>query len=239
MNGLLKHLFTGLLVLCITQLLAQPTFTISPANNLVDQGNTFTVDVRVSSFVNVASIQLPITWNDAIISYQSISNINSTALPGLTSSSFGVPGVGNAPDDRVIMSWNHPSAQGVTLADQTVLFSLTFQGTVGGTTALEFNPNLPQVIEILDPNGNDLGFSGNDGMVTVNGGGGGPANGFTLSLPDINASQGDNVCLPVTVNDFDNILGMQFSMNYDASALTYTGVQNFNSNYRYWCFGRM
>ena len=65
-------------------------------------------------------------------------------------------------------------------------------------------------IEILDPNGNDLGFAGNNSMVTVNGSSN--PTGFTLSLPDINANQNDNVCLPVTVNDFTDILGMQFSM---------------------------
>ncbi|WP_020539253.1 cohesin domain-containing protein, partial [Lewinella cohaerens] len=207
MNGLLKHLFTGLLLLCIVQLAAQPTFTLTPSNNLVDQGNSFTVDVRVSSFTNVASIQFPISWNDAIISYQSISNINSTALPGLTISSFGVPGSGNAPDDRVVLSWNHPNFTGVSLADQTVLFSLTFQGEIGGTTLIEFNENLPQSIEVLDAQGNDLGFVGNDALVTVNGGGGGPT-GFTLSLADVTANTGDNVCLPITVNDFNSILGM-------------------------------
>ncbi|MGH1438071.1 MAG: cohesin domain-containing protein, partial [Lewinella sp.] len=228
MNGLLKHLFTGLLLLCIVQLAAQPTFTLTPSNNLVDQGNSFTVDVRVSSFANVASIQFPISWNDAIISYQSISNINSTALPGLTTSSFGVPGSGNAPDDRVVLSWNHPNFTGVSLADQTVLFSLTFQGEIGGTTLIEFNENLPQSIEVLDAQGNDLGFVGNDALATVNGGGGGPT-GFTLSLADVTANTGDNVCLPVTVNDFNSILGMQFSVNYDASALTFTSSQNFNA----------
>ena len=228
MNGLLKRLFTGLLLLCFIQLVAQPTFTISPSNNTVNQGNSFTVDVRVSNFTNVASIQFPISWNPAIISYQSISNINSTALPGLTTSSFGVPGSGNVPNGRVILSWNHPDFTGVNLANQTVLFSLTFQGTMNGTTIIEFNENLPQSIEILNPQGTDLGFVGNDATATVSGSGGGPT-GFTLSLADVSASQGGNVCLPITVNDFDNILGMQFSVNYDATALTYTGAQNFNA----------
>ncbi|WP_367391598.1 cohesin domain-containing protein [Lewinella sp. LCG006] len=228
MNGLLKHLFTGLLLLCFIQLVAQPTFTLSPSTNTVTQGNTFTVDVRVSNFTNVASIQFPITWNPAIISYQSISNINATALPGLTTSSFGVPGSGNAPNDRVILSWNHPNFTGVSLADQTVLFSLTFRGELNGTTLIEFNENLPQSIEILNPQGIDLGFVGNDAAATVSGGGGTPT-GFTLSLADVSANQGDNICLPVTVNDFNNILGMQFSINYNAAALTFTGSQNFNA----------
>ena len=228
MNGLLKHLFTGLLLLCFIQLVAQPTFTLSPSTNPVNQGNSFTVDVRVSNFTNVASIQFPISWNAAIISYQSISNINSTALPGLTTSSFGVPGSGNAPNDRVVLSWNHPNFTGVNLADQTILFSLTFQGAMNGTTLIEFNENLPQSIEILNPQGMDLGFIGNDAVATVSGGGGTPT-GFTLSLADVSANQGDNVCLPVTVNDFNNILGMQFSVNYNASVLAFTGAQNFNA----------
>jgi len=227
MNGLLKHLFTAVLCLLFTQLIAQPTFSITPATNAVNQGSTFTVDFRVSNFTNVASVQFPVTWNSSIITYQSISNINNSAVPGLSMNSFGLPGSGNAPNNQLVISWNHPDFAGVTLPNQTILFSITFQGTASGSTAIEFNENLPQVIEVLNPNGTSLGFAGNDAAVTVTGTGNPPPTGFTLTLPDVSTMQGSTVCLPMTVSNFSSILGMQFSVNYNATALTYTGAQNF------------
>ena len=41
---------------------------------------------------------------------------------------------------------------------------------------------------------------------------------------------GQTVRVPVTVHDFDNILGMQFSINYNSNILTYTGAQSFNTD---------
>ena len=51
--------------------------------------------------------------------------------------------------------------------------------------------------------------------------------GFTLVLPEVYAQTGDVVCLPMTCYNFDGILGMQFSVNYDPAALIYIGAQNF------------
>jgi hypothetical protein len=51
-----------------------------------------------------------------------------------------------------------------------------------------------------------------------------------LSFPDVEACQSDAFCLPLTVENFDNILGFQFSVNYDPMALEYMGATAFNPN---------
>ncbi len=53
---------------------------------------------------------------------------------------------------------------------------------------------------------------------------------FMLLLADITVDPGEQFCIPVTVSGFTNILSMQFSINYDASALMFTGAQSFNAN---------
>ncbi|RMF27001.1 MAG: hypothetical protein D6765_08125, partial [Bacteroidetes bacterium] len=62
------------------------------------------------------------------------------------------------------------------------------------------------------------------------GGGGGnpPSNPDSLfNLPIVNAMPGDNICLPVTVSGFDNIVSFQYSINFDPSVLEFQMVTNF------------
>lgn len=48
-----------------------------------------------------------------------------------------------------------------------------------------------------------------------------------LSMNDVNAHTCDQVCVNVTVENFINILGMQFSINYDPDQLEFVSVGNF------------
>lgn len=49
-----------------------------------------------------------------------------------------------------------------------------------------------------------------------------------FNFPFENALPGQNICVPVTVENALNLLSIQFTMTYDPSVLTYTGVQGFN-----------
>ncbi|MCI5082233.1 MAG: gliding motility-associated C-terminal domain-containing protein [Saprospiraceae bacterium] len=50
----------------------------------------------------------------------------------------------------------------------------------------------------------------------------------TLEFPLTNALPGDNICVPFTVSDFTNVASMQFTITFDPSILSFTGVQAFN-----------
>ncbi|MEO0726085.1 MAG: PKD domain-containing protein [Bacteroidota bacterium] len=60
-------------------------------------------------------------------------------------------------------------------------------------------------------------WSVSNGTIQPNGSTGGDAN---FNIPEVFASSGQEVCLPITVNNFDNIAGGQFSINYNAAILT-------------------
>lgn len=49
-----------------------------------------------------------------------------------------------------------------------------------------------------------------------------------MSMTSISANQGDVVCLPITVNGFNDVIGMQFTIHYDQTALSYSSLTNFN-----------
>ena len=70
--------------------------------------------------------------------------------------------------------------------------------------------------------------SGSVEIGTGGGGGGGNPIDFTLDIGEETAEMGEIICLDVETFNFDNILAMQFSINYDETALTYYGIENIN-----------
>ncbi|MEM1215531.1 MAG: cohesin domain-containing protein, partial [Bacteroidota bacterium] len=114
-------------------------------------------------------------------------------------------------------------ANGQSLTDGTALIELCFTVTGSGSTTITFSGS-PTPIEVVDGNEDVVTFTSSNSTITINGGP--PPSGFTLQLADVNGEPGDNVCMPLQVFNFNNILGMQFSINYDATALTFTGATN-------------
>ncbi|KAA3627089.1 MAG: hypothetical protein DWQ02_20060, partial [Bacteroidetes bacterium] len=53
--------------------------------------------------------------------------------------------------------------------------------------------------------------------------------GQTFSASDAGINSGNEVCIDVTVADFEDIIAMQFSINYDASLLTFSGLTNLSA----------
>jgi hypothetical protein len=49
---------------------------------------------------------------------------------------------------------------------------------------------------------------------------------LTLIMGNGEGKTGAEVCLPVTANDFNNLIGLQFSIRWDPARLTYTAIKN-------------
>jgi len=52
------------------------------------------------------------------------------------------------------------------------------------------------------------------------------SNDLTLNTSSLSGETGDNVCMSVTVDNFTDVLGLQGSMAWNPSVLTFTGVEN-------------
>ncbi len=53
--------------------------------------------------------------------------------------------------------------------------------------------------------------------------------GQTFTASDAGINSGNEVCIDVSVADFENVIAMQFSINYDASLLTFSGLSNLSA----------
>ena len=90
----------------------------------------------------------------------------------------------------------------------------TIIGSAGSNSGFDIT-NSPTIIEVVDGDGNNVNLSSNNGSVTVNGGGGGGSNDLIITASDVTGDPGDQVCIDISVENFDNILSFQYSMNFD------------------------
>ncbi|HFA47377.1 MAG TPA: T9SS type B sorting domain-containing protein [Bacteroidetes bacterium] len=200
------------------------TFSVDPQSVNGSPGDQITVDIAVSGFTNVLSFQYSMGWDPAIIQFvPPVGNVTSQ-LPGYTAgASFGI---NNANMGILTTSWLDPDVTGVSLPDNTVLYSLTFEVLSSDGTDISFT-GVPTIIEVVDGMGNAINFVGVDGIVNGGGSGGSGAT-MTVKAPNVSAANGSNICLDVTVQDFDNIVSMEYSMDFDPAVLQFTGVQGLN-----------
>ena len=196
---------------------AQLTFSIAPSTSTYEPGDAFCLNIEVQDFTDILSMQFSINYDAAFLSYTGSQGFN---LPGLSANDIAMIGVGN-----IGISWLSPDlSNGTTVTDGTGIFQICFEVTaLEGVTDVAFSGS-PLVVEIADVNGNLVTPVLENGSVTIEAG---SAN-VAFSLPDITASQGDQVCLDLLVGGFTDILSLTFGLEYDTTLLAYTGSQAYN-----------
>ena len=185
------------------------------------------VPFTVAGFTGVEAFQYEMTWNPAIMTYNSILDGNGQALfpigagnPLSLLSTGGAPNFGttNTSNGTLSVAWDNSS--GVTLDNQTSIYEVCFDiiGSVGQSTPINFGG----VIEVADGNG-ITDFNGVAGSVTVTE----PfINGLNLEWDCCEKAQiGDSVCIDVrVVEGFTDILSLQYGMTWDPAVLSYKAI---------------
>lgn len=100
-------------------------------------GGQTCVDVKATNFDDIISAQFAVTYNATQLQYQSIQlganplSLSGPVLPGCSSGNFNACTPG-----QISFIWDDPVAQGVTLANNTTIFSVCFTAAApAGTTA--------------------------------------------------------------------------------------------------------
>ena len=219
------------LMLCTIAIYAQPTFTFSPSNVNPNNGDQITVDVIVDDFTDIASYQYSINWTETHLDYVGVSNFN---LTGLSAGNFGTT---MTADGRLSTLWSDPFAGTQTLANGTVLFTITFDVITGsGTNSNLIFSGTPTGMEIIqqtmsglqDVTGqttfNNVSFSFNGG----NTGSGCAFTGFGLTVETDSAATGEQLCLDVLACNFTDIVSMQYTTEFNPDLLQFDSMTNFN-----------
>ena len=160
-KNLLLTLITA--VLFVLPLSAQLSLVISDVTG--EKGQTVEVNISVSGFNDIGSMQFSVNWDSTVLDFKALENL-SDVLPdfsekevGLVETSAGI----------VRVAWFDNTITGVTIPDDTQLFTLKFEliGESGTNSAVTITDH-PIVIEFTNQAGDKVELSSvTGGAVTV------------------------------------------------------------------------
>ncbi len=189
-------------------------FTVGTATGAV--GETVCVPVTVTGFADINVVQFSINYPAANLTF---SSVQAFGLPALGAGSFNTANAG-----EILLSWSDPLADGETLSNGTTIFELCFTINSEGTHPVSITGS-PLSIEVADVGDNILTPLIQNGSISTGGGGG--SDQLTFDVGSASGSVGSEVCVPVTVSNFEDINVIQFSLNYDPNQLMLNGISQF------------
>lgn len=194
-------------------------FGILVESDSADTGEQVCLDVSVCNFTNIVSMQYTMQFDPEILQFQNVQDLN---LVGLSGGNFGTTMSGNG---FVTISWNQEMGLGVTVPNETVIYSICFTaiGAGGSIDSLLINGNLAP-IEVTDINsgGNNIGLESIDGEVKITG----DLSGAVTVIAEMESGQpGDTVYVDVSVKNFTDMLGLQYSMAWNPAIIDFYETQ--------------
>lgn len=153
-----------LTILCLnTYSFAQPAFILSDID--VCENSTVEVDVTIADFTLITSFQYSINWDPTVIQIIDVVNINEAISDNVFLGNF------NAESNVLSISWFDNSVAGVTVADDEVLFSISYTIT-GDNSALSMVtfgdvPTVREVSAVVDSEITIVEADYTSGMVMV------------------------------------------------------------------------
>lgn len=235
MKPILTRFFAGLFLLLAAQASGQTLTTnfvvtspAGPANYPI--GTQLQIELRVSGFTNIAAMQFPIAYNKDVMRFDSLRD---AAFSNWNAGYFiSVPAQG-----KIGISWDGFSGGAnmpFTFPNGTAIFKLYFTVIGDGTSIVNISAaSAPPNVDVTAGNGSNvmLNFQ-NGGTPTLTLGSGNPPPpppvGFKIIANTIYIPQGERGCMPVTVNDFDNMISMQWALHWDDAVLNYECSRRFN-----------
>ncbi|MEL7123539.1 MAG: cohesin domain-containing protein, partial [Bacteroidota bacterium] len=201
-------------------------FALIMPNQVIQPSTDFCVPVTVQDFTDIIGMQFSMSYDPAELTFVSVGEFN---LPGLSEATFGLPNGNNIPDGTITLAWLEPSLNPVTRVDGDTIFNVCFTPNfTTGSTDIDFT-NTPTSIEVTNSDEQNVPATTVGSTASFDGDpGGGNEDGFKLTINDKSVRSGNQICLPVTVQDFENIIGMQFSISYDPTELEFVSVGEFN-----------
>jgi gliding motility-associated-like protein len=187
-------------------------------NASVEEGDQTCVDVTVNGFTEITEFAYSMGWNEAVLDYVEVRNFG---LTGLDASDFDISGTGSG---ELSVSWGAPGGTPVTLANGTRLYQVCYTavGTAPSSSNVNF-PNTPLASLVVDADMDTLTFTSRAGLVSIVSPPGACGSLDTLSfyLGNETVLPGEQICVPVTVSQFNEVVSFQFSINYDETLLRY------------------
>lgn len=128
----------------------------------INQGAETCLDVKVKDFEKIVSIQHSINWDTKVLKFNRVQNIN---LEGASEASFGLT---YTETGAVGFSWYDPKVQGISLAENTVIYQICFDaiGESGSSSTIRISSD-PVQVEVSNSAERMLGIPTGKGKITI------------------------------------------------------------------------
>ncbi|MEL6925204.1 MAG: hypothetical protein AAFO94_14245, partial [Bacteroidota bacterium] len=199
----------------VTSGTAAQIIKVIASDETVENDQSVCVKVTVEDFENIFGLNYTMRWDPAVLNF---TEVRSFGLPGLGTGQFN-----NSAAGVLRMIWQDPAQNGVTVDDGTLIYEICFDavGAIASSSDVSFS-NDPVEIEAVGENLSNPTVNTTDGSVQIIGDGG-----FVITIGDANGNTGDTVCVPLSVSGFNDILGFNWSINWDPNVVKFVRTQNF------------
>lgn len=212
-------------ILCTGVMHAQLSFNFSDVT-AQNPGDTIDVDVSVDGFTDLVTFQTSINWDADVFSFAEVTNLTEDLNGFSLEGNVGVPdGALALTDGQMTIVWNDGNASPNNLADGTILMTirLVAVGSNCDKSSIDIS-NTPRSFEFINSALNKVDVSSTAGELIIDNGSvtcGDPGmSGIGITIGDLSATKGSQVCVPVTASDFDNVESFQFGLQWDPSILS-------------------
>ena len=190
-----------------------PVFTIESAKTTASNS---TVSITTADFSNIGSGNLKITYDPDVVNPTGV--IKGPGLGGTLDVNLANPGV-------IVIGWF--TFPGVTLTDGSVVFDIVFEHVNPGTSAISFDETSGdtdcQFYDTSSQKLNDEPFGTyyKSGSLSFN-----EQVSPVTTAPFLTAEESEDIDVPVTVTDFNNIGAVSLRLEYDPAVLSYNSADN-------------
>ncbi len=193
-NGTVNAITTSSTSLMIEKVIAAP-------------GKEVSVPVKVYGFNNVGAISLKINYNNAVLTFDSLSNAPK-----------GVSFTSNASGGVISIGWFDATAKSPVTLDSSVIFDLNFTYT-GGQSDLTFNVGQCDISDNSGASIQGVNYD-NGGVVAATG------TSPTFHINSVLAKSNSTVSIPLIGRDLHHIGAISLQINYDSKVLSFEGISN-------------
>ena len=190
-------------------------FRLSVPNQIVESGDYFCLPITADNFNDISGIQFTLQWDREVLQFE---HVNEDNLLGEVSASEEA-----LADAYIRYVWVTTNNTGETFPDGTVIGEVCFTaiGEPGSSTFVQFVDD-PIPLEVIDAVLEPVEAIASPGIVSITGEQETGAELFVAS--DEVTLQDEQVCVDVSVNNFNDILSFQYSMAWDPTVLAYESV---------------
>ncbi len=225
-NLALRKIYLAILMIFISAFSISAQISLNLSDATSDTGQTVDIDVTVDNFTNILLFQFSVNWDKDLYSFNSIQNVTSQLGQLTVPSNFGTPTNGGD-EGEVSVSWSNSTTLPEILPNNSRLFTVRLN-TLGPECSKStiVISNEPTTIEFVDNQSNPIDIETRSGDLAINGTDCDTPYPVIIDIPNSFGKKGTNVCVPIYVNNFDEISSTTLTYLYDPAILSFTNHSN-------------